>query len=175
MKNKIAGQRMETRLERMRTIFSTNLRRRMQDLKMSQSDLARAIWKETRPDSRGYQQPVNKDRVSAWINGRVLPSPENLHRCAEALGVTTQDLLPEIEPATLGRVFISHSIDDFTVRMDGDAVIVELKCRTTLTDAQSLMEIFARRIKELDEDNEASNPGPGGSTLMHFGTHAREA
>ena len=32
---------------------------------MSQSDLARAIWKETRPDSRGYQQPVNKDRVSA--------------------------------------------------------------------------------------------------------------
>ena len=44
---------METRTgERMRSIFSMNLRRRMQDLKMSQSDLARAIWKETRPDSR---------------------------------------------------------------------------------------------------------------------------
>lgn len=86
------------RLERMRTVFSVNPRRRMQDLKMSQSDLARAIWKETRPDSRGYQQPVNKDRVSVWANGRVLPSPDNLHRCAEALGLTTQDLLPEIEP-----------------------------------------------------------------------------
>jgi transcriptional regulator with XRE-family HTH domain len=171
---------METRLERMRSIFSMNLRRRLQDLKMSQSDLARAIWKETRPDSRGYQQPANKDRVSAWINGRVLPSPENLKRCAEALGMTSQDLLPEIEAGggraeSLQRVFLTHPSSDFTLRVLADTnVLVELKCTTTMADAQSLMEIFARRIKELDADDEPHNPGPGSSTLMHFGAHARQ-
>jgi transcriptional regulator with XRE-family HTH domain len=169
---------METRLERMRSIFSMNLRRRMQDLKMSQSDLARAIWKETRPDSRGYQQPVNKDRVSAWVNGRVLPSPDNLARCAEALGVTTQALLPEIEPAAQrqGGVFIGHSSeDDLKIRVENGVYFFELKCRSeSMADAQAILEIYARRYKDLVEGDEPHNPGPGSSTLMHFGTHARE-
>src|SRR5580692_8188469 len=101
---------MESRLERMRAIFAANLKRCMQERNLSQSDLARAIWKEERTDSRGYPQPLNKDRISAWVNGRVLPTQENLEKAAEALGVTPEALLPEVDPAFIQGSFSRDSV-----------------------------------------------------------------
>lgn len=46
-----------------------------------QSDLARASG-------------VLRDSVSSYVRGRSLPSPQNLHKIAEALGVKPEDLLP---------------------------------------------------------------------------------
>jgi transcriptional regulator with XRE-family HTH domain len=135
----------------MRSVFSANLRQRMHEKNMSQSDLARAIWKETRVDSRGYEQPVNKDRVSAWVNSRVLPNLENMQKVAEALGVSTEDLLPELESV----VFASKPTEpatfqpDFVFKMDdGGFAIIELKCRVSLDGAQELMAVYAKHVTD---------------------------
>jgi transcriptional regulator with XRE-family HTH domain len=58
----------------------------------SQSDLARAIWGQI-PSSRGYPVARNRDRISVYEKGLNSPSPRNLKRLADALGVAPADLL----------------------------------------------------------------------------------
>lgn len=151
---------METRLERTRAIFAGNLKRRMRELKMSQSDLARAIWKEDRKDSRGYPQPVNKDRVSAWFNGRVLPTPENLKKAAEALGVTPESLLPEPEsgvgPPPSKQHYISRP--DVAFRMVDGGVYAQIQCKISLTGAREMMAVLAKYIQDYEELRETYEP-----------------
>ncbi len=130
------GSVAETRLERMRMVFAANLKKRMREKGLSQSDLARAIWNEVRVDSRGYEQPVNKDRISQWVNGRVLPNLENLQRLADALETMPEALLPDLETTIL-----NHKNDpsrpgsaqeaDFVFRIDGAYAFVQLKCRVS--------------------------------------------
>lgn len=75
--------------------FSTNLHRLRVNKGLSQSDLARTIWGTT-TDSRGYTVPKNKDRISRWENGDQTPEPHNLQALADALGVTVDELAPDI-------------------------------------------------------------------------------
>jgi len=79
----------------MRQIFSANLARAMQAAHINGSDLARAVWGEERTDKNGYAQPVGKDRISAYINGRVLPTEATLAKIADALGMPREALLAD--------------------------------------------------------------------------------
>jgi transcriptional regulator with XRE-family HTH domain len=144
---------MESRLERLRTVFAANLKRRMQELNMSQSDLARAIWKEERTDSRGYPQPINKDRISAWVNARVLPTQENLQKAAEALGVTPEALLPESWDPFAHTPSQQHHVPewDLTLRTEGRRVFIAFKCEASLDDAREIVALYAKCVKNFEE------------------------
>lgn len=82
---------------RLRATFATNLREAMLSKGMSQSDVARAVWRDERTDKHGFVQPVGKDRISAYVNGKVLPTEETLAKIAAALDTTPEKLLGERE------------------------------------------------------------------------------
>jgi transcriptional regulator with XRE-family HTH domain len=79
----------------LRQRFVKNLSDAMQAKGMSQSDLARAVWNEERPDKNGHAQTVGKDRISAYVNGKVMPTAETLEKIARALDTTPEALLGE--------------------------------------------------------------------------------
>lgn len=84
---------MVNRNAALRQRFAKNLRAAMQAKGISQSDLARAVYGEERTDKNGYSQPVGKDRISAYVNSKVLPNDETLAKIAEALNTTPEALL----------------------------------------------------------------------------------
>ena len=75
-----------------RAFFADNLKRRMQELEMNQSDLARAVWQETVVDKRGYGQPKRKDRISVYCKGKAMPQPGVLAKIAKVLDTTPEAL-----------------------------------------------------------------------------------
>jgi transcriptional regulator with XRE-family HTH domain len=76
--------------------FGDRLRRILIERNMSQSDLARLVFNETRTDNRGYDVVVGKDRISAYINNRAKPEPKTLKQIANALKMTPEELAPEV-------------------------------------------------------------------------------
>jgi transcriptional regulator with XRE-family HTH domain len=76
--------------------FGDRLRRILIERNMSQSDLARLVFNETRIDNRGYEVVVGKDRISAYINNRAKPEPKTLRLIANALKMTPEELAPEV-------------------------------------------------------------------------------
>jgi len=82
--------------------FARRLHQMLTDRGMSQSDLAREIWGETK-DSRGYSVAKNRDRISAYLRAESLPEPQNLAKIAEVLGVAPEDLVPDLTAATVDR------------------------------------------------------------------------
>lgn len=80
--------------------------RRVHDLRvargLSQSDLAREIWGEhTTPEGRRVAK--NRDRISQYEMGKSFPEPENFRRLADVLGVSPEELGPEIVASTVER------------------------------------------------------------------------
>jgi transcriptional regulator with XRE-family HTH domain len=69
--------------------FGQRLHRLLVQKQMSQTELARAAAKFTPDKSFG------RDLVSSYISGRYLPNPVNLAAMARALGVESDDLLPQ--------------------------------------------------------------------------------
>jgi transcriptional regulator with XRE-family HTH domain len=67
------------------------IQKRLTELGMNQSDLARAASKHT---PRG--KPVGRDSISGYIRGRSIPNAVNLHAIAAALKMAPEDILPEI-------------------------------------------------------------------------------
>lgn len=78
--------------------FRQRLYRLRRDKGWTQSELARRIWGETE-DARGYKVARNRDRISAYEAGRATPERANLDALAEALGVTVEELAPDLVPA----------------------------------------------------------------------------
>lgn len=62
--------------------------------KLSQSDLARAIWGDTK-DARGYKVARNRDRITHYLKGRAYPEPGNLKKLAKALDLEIEALQVE--------------------------------------------------------------------------------
>jgi transcriptional regulator with XRE-family HTH domain len=81
--------------------FAKRLYHALLERGMTQSDLARKIWNETRVDNRGYDQTVGKDRVSSWIRGRSMPEPHNLIKIAKALNMSPEDLAPNLTASAI--------------------------------------------------------------------------
>ena len=74
--------------------FGRRLSAMLLDKEMSMSDLARAVWGETRIDSRGYGAVVGKDRISSYCAGKTLPTALTARKLAKALACDVRDLLP---------------------------------------------------------------------------------
>lgn len=74
--------------------FGRRLSAMLLDKEMSMSDLARAVWGETRVDSRGYGAVVGKDRISGYCAGKTLPTALTARKLAKALACDVRDLLP---------------------------------------------------------------------------------
>lgn len=75
--------------------FAQKLQELMTRKGLSQSDLARAVWGTYR-DSRDFEVARNRDRISQYVKGKSIPEPSNLLKLAEALGVTPEELAPDI-------------------------------------------------------------------------------
>ena len=75
--------------------FRHRLYQLRRDKGWSQSELARRIWGEVE-DARGYKVARNRDRISAYESGRAVPERANLDAVAAALGVTVEDLAPDV-------------------------------------------------------------------------------
>lgn len=76
--------------------FGKRLHNLLIDRGMSQSDLARLVFGETRPDNRGYEVVVGKDRISSYIRGKTTPTPGTLKKIADALKMTPEELAPDL-------------------------------------------------------------------------------
>jgi transcriptional regulator with XRE-family HTH domain len=66
----------------------------MDERGFNQSDIARKLWGD-RVDTRGHTVAKSRDRISVWVRGAGYPSPKNLQRLADALGVDKKDLTPD--------------------------------------------------------------------------------
>lgn len=62
----------------------------------SQSDFAREVWGEIENPKTKHKSARGRDRVSAYINGKSLPSPKLLAEMAKALELTPEQLAPDL-------------------------------------------------------------------------------
>jgi transcriptional regulator with XRE-family HTH domain len=70
---------------------------------LSQSDLARLIWGSQTNKRTGRLEARNRDRISCYEAEKSFPDPHNLQKLAEALGVTPEELAPDLTGATVER------------------------------------------------------------------------
>ncbi len=82
--------------------FARNLHQAMLDRGMSQSDLARALWGETTtPEGRTVAK--SRERISVYLRGRTIPTTQTLRSIAEVLGMTPEELAPNVIGAAVDR------------------------------------------------------------------------
>lgn len=74
----------------------------MQNKGWSQSQLAQEAF-GCQKDYRGIVVPKKRDQVSAYINGKRLPSEQNLKALCKALGLKPVDLIPAQGKALIDR------------------------------------------------------------------------
>jgi transcriptional regulator with XRE-family HTH domain len=143
----------ETRSEKFRAIFAANLRRRMGEKKINQSELARVIWQENRTDKRGYEQPMGKDRVSAYVNGRVMPTTMNLQKLAEALDTTPEALLADpYENASVTTIDNSPQPDMVLFKANGALITIEVKITVPHAAGQEIMAAITKHLHTLRQE-----------------------
>lgn len=75
--------------------FAERLYQQRRHLGWTQSELARRIW-GSHKDGRGYTVARNRDRISAYEAKRAKPERSTLDRVADALGMTVEQLAPDI-------------------------------------------------------------------------------
>lgn len=79
--------------------FGRRLQAVLMDRNLNQSDLARAAG-------------LGRDAVSTYVRGRSFPEPKNLAKIAQALGVSTQALLPNTIASALDQEAPSMEIKE---------------------------------------------------------------
>lgn len=85
----------------MSKVFGKRLHGLIQERGITQSELARKIWGST-VDSRGVKVARNRDRISQYVNGLVMPSPEVRKKIADALELAVDHLMQGIEAVGSG-------------------------------------------------------------------------
>lgn len=82
--------------------FARRLHALMNQRGMNNSDLARAVWGETK-DGKGYTVARNRDRIGVYLKAGGFPEPKTLSKIAEVLGVKPEELAPEITASAVDR------------------------------------------------------------------------
>jgi transcriptional regulator with XRE-family HTH domain len=82
--------------------FASRLQHFRTEKGWSQSDLAREVWGEIETKA-GRKVAKNRDRISTYEMGKSWPDPHNLMKIAEKLGVSPEELAPDITAATVDR------------------------------------------------------------------------
>jgi transcriptional regulator with XRE-family HTH domain len=144
---------------RLRATFAANLRQAMLTKGMSQSDVARAVWQDERTDKKGFVQPVGKDRISAYVNGKVLPTEETLGRIARALDTTPEKLLGEREPSAGPTAAqhqpTQHGLITLQYNLQEKLIIIEVKYAARPEHAPLLLRDFQDAIVKHQEKDDA--------------------
>ena len=73
--------------------FAERLHRRMTELGMTQSDLARKAF-GVATDPNGQERVKDRDKVSLYLRGKGLPGAEKMRQLADALDLSLADLAP---------------------------------------------------------------------------------
>ena len=98
-----AGTAGRTRVMQMELeAFASKLQHFRTEKGWSQSDLAREVWGEIETRA-GRKVAKNRDRISTYEMGKSWPDPHNLTKIAEALGVPSEELAPDITASTVDR------------------------------------------------------------------------
>lgn len=108
---------------------------------MSQSELARKIWGTTK-DARGYVVAKNRDRISAYENGKSEPSRENLDALASALNTTVEELAPDIVASKIGAE--QPSIAMTMIKDQADRVHLQVNTITSLSLASQVIALLSK-------------------------------
>lgn len=104
----------------------------------SQSDLARLIWGVT-TTSAGHEVAKNRDRISAYESGRAKPNADNLERVAEAVGLSVEELAPDL---VVDDVFANPD-PRMDIRLGADGhVYIRVNARTTLSVANKIADML---------------------------------
>ena len=82
--------------------FASRLQHLRNEKGWSQSDLAREVWGVITTKA-GREVAKNRDRISTYEMGKSWPDPHNLTKIASALGVSPEELAPDITAATVDR------------------------------------------------------------------------
>jgi transcriptional regulator with XRE-family HTH domain len=106
--------------------FKDRLLRARTERGWSQSQLAREIW-GSMVDERGYTVAKNRDRISAWEGGRAVPDPQNLQKLCDVLGLTLDQLAPDLVAKSIGK---SEPEIQITMGHNGNPNLVLLSVRT---------------------------------------------
>jgi transcriptional regulator with XRE-family HTH domain len=117
----------------------------------SQSDLAREVWGEITVKSTGRKAARNRDRISTYERGKSWPDPHHLAKIAEVLGVTPEDLAPDITASTIDR----ENPEIALVKVAGHADKVHLRIDTVTSLA------VATQIMGLLSQGRSPPTGPG--------------
>jgi transcriptional regulator with XRE-family HTH domain len=120
---------------------------------MSQSALAREIWGE-QEDSRGYKVARNRDRISSYEAGKSVPEPHNLQKLADVLGMSVEELAPDLVADAVDSAEPEVSIN----MVPGGEGYVHLKVNT-LTDMETAMKVGALLAKNPLTKSIMANPG----------------
>jgi transcriptional regulator with XRE-family HTH domain len=107
---------------------------------LSQSDLARKIWGEREDKRTGYLVAKNRDRISVYLRGASYPDPENMAKLAEVLGVTEEELAPEIVASIIDRENPELAIT--AVAGAGDRVHLQINQLVTMQVATQVMALL---------------------------------
>ena len=83
--------------------FAQKLREAMDQAGLAPSDLARRIWGDAAPTAKGYVSARNRDRISKYLAGKVIPDAATLKLLAEALRVPEESLAPQVVGTRLER------------------------------------------------------------------------
>lgn len=122
--------------------FGKRLYQALLDADMSQSDLAREVFNETKTDpTTGYQVVVGRDRISQYCHGRQFPEPRTFNRICEVLKKKPEELAPTMVGST-----IEKESPSFETRMVGDrtdAVLLRVNKIVPLKIAMKIGAILA--------------------------------
>lgn len=84
--------------------FGNRLYQALIEADMSQSDLAREVFNETRTDPKtGYELVVGRDRISQYVRGKQFPEPRVFKRICAVLGKKQEELAPKMVGTTIQR------------------------------------------------------------------------
>lgn len=125
--------------------FARRLHKAMADKGMSYSDLARKVWGEieqTDKMGRTTMAARNRDRISVYVNGKGFPDPKNLALIAKALGMTPEELAPDIAGAAVERETPEMSM--VAVAGAHDKVLLRINKLVSLTVAVEVINILAK-------------------------------
>lgn len=122
--------------------FGKRLYQALLDADMSQSDLARAVFNETKIDPvTGYELVCKRDRISQYVKGRQFPDPRTFKKICEVLGKKPEELAPTQVASTIER-----EAPSFETRMVGDrsdAVLLRVNKIVPLKVAMQIGAILA--------------------------------
>lgn len=101
------------------TGFAGKLQELLDEREMTGSDLARRIWGEAPPDSRGYTKARGRDRISNYLSGKIVPTRKTLQEIADALKIEIEELEEALPEGSRSGPGASKPVDVETARYKG--------------------------------------------------------